>query len=278
MKLKIAFLICSFLLSIIVFAQANEQPNSNRRMVRQTYAGRAFREEYNYVYDAQLRIKKITHTQDGKLSSTTESFTYNNLNQLTSYIKTYAIDISPEKTTVEYDDKNTLKRIEINRTQNTKKQNFVSSWDYAWENDSILSVTDTRFVMGKTQQQFRYTFNKEGNIIKKEGLGQAASASNTLYSNFDKYYNPNLFLGGFTDQHIISRNNCGTTNYVGNYIINSSFEYYSKTVTTYKPGGAKIPTQKMNTGFISKETQTSFDKDAKKVFVVGTTTYTYINL
>ena len=271
------FLFTLILAISIVNIYAQQAPNTNRRLLKSVLKSPAVNEEYLYSYDEKLRIKKIVHSQEGKLSSTTESFTFNDSGLVTSYIRTYNLDISPEKTTIIYDAKNNVKSIEINRTKHTKKQDFASSWQYE-RNVDTLTVIDTRFFLGKVPKTYLYVFNSDGNVLKKKGLGDPNSVNTTIYSQYDTYHNPQTLTGGYIDEHVLSPNNFKVVEYVGIYTINSSIEYYTRTTKPPTPGGAKIPSQQINMGVVKKITETSYDKDAKRTFVVGTTTYTYINL
>ncbi len=279
MKKTAAVFCISVIISVGLQAQIiSDKSNLLIQLRQKKLQSNSVNEVYDYFYNAQKLVSKIKQTQEGKLTAVTDSFVYNKAGLLTSYLKTYTLDISPERTNITYyDNSGKIKRIEINRTQNTKAQPFVASWDYTWYKDSVV-VTDTRFFLGRVAQKFVYQLDNAGNILVKQGLGEASIASTTLYTGYDTGINPGYFIRGYADANLPCKHNCTTTEYKGSYTIYSAFEYLHRTVHQHIPGGAKIPDQKINTGIVLKETQTAFDKDSKKIFTVAIITYTYTNM
>jgi len=256
---------CLFLLTSTITAQTA----GNVRLAKKIYKGNDFTEVMEYSYNADGTIKKIVQLQDNKLHATTADFVFNNRGLLTSYIKTYNLNISPEKTTILYDDENRVSSFEVTKTQNQKT---VKLRAYNYNGDTV-KVTEPKY----QSQTVLYIFNKDSNIIKIRGLGEPATAFTNLYDSYDAAKNPLRLLGGFVDEKPVSKNNSLADNYVNIYLVNKKIEYQKISVTQYKPGGVKIPAQYKN-GLPLKETATSFDKDYKKIMPVSATVYQYINL
>ncbi|MGF2413292.1 MAG: hypothetical protein ACQUYJ_13255, partial [Ferruginibacter sp.] len=252
-------------MAVFVFALniTAQTAGKNVRLAKKIYQGNDFTEVMLYSYNANGTIKKMVQQQDGKLHASTDNFVFNDKGLLTSYVKTYNLDISPEKTIITYDEQNRVSSFEIMKTQNKKT---VKHRVYSYSGDTI-KVTEPKYL----SQTTLYIFNSDSNIIKIQGLGEPSVAFTNLYNNYDLAKNPQTITGGFIDEKPVSKNNSLADSYADAYVINKKIEYQKIVATQYKSGGAKIPVQFKN-GLTLKETATRFDKAYNKVMPVSVTT------
>lgn len=254
---------------LLLTVDATAQTGNKVRLSKTMYKGNDFSELIEYSYTADGTIKKIVLSQNGKLHATTDNFTFNEKGLVTSYINTFNLNISPQKTTILYDEKNRISSFKIIKTKDNKS---VKTRVYSYNGDTV-KVTEPQ----NLSQTILYIFNNDSNIIKIQGLGSPSVAFTNLFEKYDSYKNPQTLSGGFIDEKPVSKNNSLQDNYAGIYVMNKKIEYQKTFASQYKAGGAKIPTQLKN-GLPLKETVTSFDKACNKVMPVSVTTYQYINL
>lgn len=241
----------------------------NVRLAKSIYKGNDLDEIIEYSYTPDGKIQKVKLSQNGKIFSTTTDFVFNNAGLVISYITTFNPKISPQKTTITYDDKNRISTLTDTKTQNNKVQKS-RTFNY---NGNITTVTSP----GNASYKNNYIFNDNGDIIKEESVGSPSSASTTLYDGYDFIKNPLTMTGGYVDESPLSKHNNTKDNYIDIFEHNRELIYSKKIVQTYKPGGPKIPTSYKN-DLLIKAIETSFNKDYNKVMPVSTTTYDYINL
>lgn len=255
------------ILPLFLFFTTTITAQNNIRLAKEIFKGNDFSEVVEYSYDTDGKIKKIILSQDGKLHSTTTDFVFNTDGLVVSYLNTYNLKISPQKTTITYD---TKKRISSFETKQTQTNKVVKSRKYSYNGDTV-KVNAVGLIT-------YYIFDADSNIVKAESTNQPSSAFINLYKKYDNSKNPHLLLGGFFDvDKPTSLHNSLEDNYVDVQIINRRFEYELKFASQYKAGGAKIPTQYKN-GLPLKAIETRFDNAYNKVMPVSTTTYQYIKL
>jgi hypothetical protein len=254
---------------LLLFFTIKVNAQNNIRLEKEVFKGNDFSQIIEYRYTNDGRIARIILSQDGKLHSTTTDFIFNSDGLLTSYLNTFNLKISPQKTTITYDNKKRISSFEVKKTQNNT---VVKSRAYSYNGDTVKVIEPINL-----SQTVFYIFNSDSNIIKIESVNNPSSAFTNLYNRYDNSKNPHTLLGGFVDEKPVSKNNSFEDNYVDIYKITRRFEYEKKFASNYKSGGAKIPTQIIN-GLPLKAIETSFDKAYNKVMPVSTTTYQYIKL
>jgi hypothetical protein len=260
------------LLAVIIFlitTVATAQTGNKVRLSKTMYKGNDFSEVIEYSYNADGTIKKIVESQNNKLNATIDNFIFNEKGLVTGYIKTFNLNISPQKTTILYDEQNRISSFKVIKTKDNKS---VKVRAYSYNGDTV-KVTEPQ----NLSQTTLYIFNSDSNIIKIQGLGSPSVAFTNLYEKYDIYKNPQTLVGGFVDEKPITKNNSLEDNYVDIYILNRKIEYQKTFASQYRAGSAKIPTQFKN-GLPLKEIVTRFDKAYNKVMPVSVTTYQYINL
>ncbi|MBO9596159.1 MAG: hypothetical protein J7599_25175 [Niabella sp.] len=246
---------------------AMAQPEGKTRLGKITFQGNDFISETSYEYDVRLRIKKIVYKQDRKPHYTIDHFVFDAEGRLISYIKTYQLNISPQKTTVYYDVSGTLKRIDIVNTQKTDKSDTIQVFNFKREQGRLV-VTG---ISGTTV----YRYDASGNI--KEITFSTNGAGAFLFDRYDHSANPLAFTGGYMDEKPLSKNN-HSWQQLGDarYISPRKIVYVQEMVHTYEPGGPKIPTQYRN-GLPVQIVTSWYDPDAKRSINTETITYTYIH-
>ncbi len=267
MKKKLLFI----LIFSASFLPVPAQDNNKVRLAKSMYKGNDFSEIIEYSYNADGRIRKIVLSQNGKIHVTTTDFLFNSDGLLISYLNTFNLKISPQKTSITYDAQKRISSFEVKKTQNNT---VVKARVFKYNGDTVKIVHPDNLM-----QPVICIFNRDSNIVKKQGLGEASVAFTNLYSKYDNSKNPLLFLGGYVnlDDTPKSLHNSLEDTYVDIYTINRKIEYQKVLVSQYKPGGPKIPAQYKN-GLPVKATETSFDKAYNKIMPVSTITYQYINL
>jgi hypothetical protein len=239
------------------------------RLSKSIYQGNDFSEVINYSYTPEGKIQKIELSQNGKLRETTTDFTFNEAGLVTGYKTIFNLKISPQKTTITYDEKN---RIETFKTVKTMDNKLMKNRIYTYNGKVMTAIEPVNL-----SSKINYYFNDNGDIIKNENVSSSSSASTRLYDEYDWVKNPLVLTGGFIEEIPISEHNSLADHYVDLFVIKRQLIYSKKTVNTYQPGGAKIPTQQKN-DLLLKAIETKFDKAYNKVMPVSTTTYQYINL
>ncbi len=264
-RLKSILLLLFVGLSPLLPAQNN---SSRTRLSNVTYKGNDFSSETIYQYDSELKIKKIIYKQDGKQHYVITDFIFNPQGMVSSYIKTYSLKISPQKTEIKYDDNKRIQKITVTRTQPGDKPATVNVFDFSWSDDK-LSISN----MGSNTRYF-YDSTKKINRVEFSTNG----ADPFQYNQYDNSLNPLSLTGGYADEKPLSKNNPAWQQL-------GSERYVSKIKTTYQKvmvqkhtaGGPKIPTQYKN-GLPLQSVTSWYDPDAKRTMITGTTTYKYINL
>ncbi|MEI9957674.1 MAG: hypothetical protein WDM90_15555 [Ferruginibacter sp.] len=167
-----------FVVAIISFFILQCTAQTKVRLAKTIYQGNDFSEIITYSYNTDGTIKKIVLSQNGKLHVTTDNFIFNEKGLLTSYIQTFNLNISPQKTTISYDGQNRISSFEIIKTKD-KKLLKVRAYSY---NGDTVKVTEPKYL----SQTTLYIFNSDSNIIKVQGLGEPSVAFTSVPLNYIK--------------------------------------------------------------------------------------------
>ncbi|MGJ7031753.1 hypothetical protein [Niabella hirudinis] len=260
-----------FILLIIVMLSGSQaamaQPSEKTRLSKISFKGNDFMSETSYEYDARLRIKKIVYKQDRKLHYTISNFMFNEEGQLKSYIKTYNLKVSPQKTAIYYDGSKQVQRIEIVNTQKTDKPDTVHVFNFSRNGNQLAIESRVSTTV--------YHYDPAGNI-KRIGFS-TNGADPFLFDRYDHSLNPLALIGGYIDETPLSKNNhswqqLGSTRYISTRKIT----YEQVMVHKYVPGGPKIPTQ-YRQGLPLQIVTSWYDPDAKRTITTETVNYTYTN-
>ncbi|WP_300596750.1 hypothetical protein [Niabella sp.] len=242
------------------------QPPEKMRLGKMVVKGNDFTSETSYEYNARLHIKKIVYKQDGKLHYTIDNFLFDTAGQLISYVKTYKVKISPQKTTVYYNCNKQVERMVLVNTQKTNKPDTINIFDFSRDGNRVTVKSS-----GSTTV---YQYDESGNIKQVEFSGNGAAPF--LFDRYDHSSNPLAFTGGYMDEKPLSKNNHSWQQLgEARYIATRKITYAREIVHTYKPGGPKIPTQYRN-GLPLQVVTSWYDPDAKRSINTETITYTYI--
>lgn len=255
------------LLALLPTQPAVAQQAANVRLSKMVYRGNDFTAETRYEYDGLRRIKKIVYMQHGKLHYTISDFKFDEDGLVVSYIKAYHLKIAPQQSFIYYDERNLIKRIEIVRTVKSDQPDTVNIFTFQ-RDGSDLTVRS----MSRTT---RYKCDEQGNI--KEIIFSTHGADPFLLDRYDSSPNPLLLTGGYVTEEPVSRNNNLWQQRGSNrYISTTAITYQKLAVHQHVPGGAKIPDLYKN-GLPLQAVTSWYDPDAKRMLIIQTISYSYIN-
>lgn len=239
------------------------------RLSKSVFKSNDFVEVMQYFYTPNGKIKKIVQSQDGKPHATISDFQFNEKGLLRSYITTFSLKISPQKSLISYDDQDRISTFKIIKTEDNK---VVKNRNYSYEKDFV-----TVYEPVNNSYKTNYFFNKDGDITKMEDVWNPNTVSTRLYEQYDFVKNPLVMTGGFLKDQPISKHNSLADNYVNIYLIKRKLQYSKKLENIHKTGGPKIPIIYKN-NLLIKAVETRFDEAYDKIMPISTTTYEYITL
>lgn len=254
------------ILMIVGIKAAEAQPFEKVRLSKVRFKGNDFKSETDYEYDDRLRIKKIIFKQDGKQHYVVDNFVFNEHGLLASYITTYNLKISPQKTVIYYDENKQLKRLETVNTKKSDKSDTIEIFNFS-RNSNFLTVKSA-------SRTTVYQFNEISNITRVEFSTNGADPF--LFDRYDHSPNPLTLTGGYIDKNPLSRNNHAWEQLGGDrYKASRKITYEKILVHKFTPGGAKIPTLYQN-GLPLQIVTSWYDPDAKRMLITETIDYTYL--